>query len=375
MSEQHRYPIIAVEDDPETLRLLLRHLHAAGYAADGFEHGRAAIQPICAMGTGIVLADWAMPEMDGMELCEQLRELKRLEALGNIYFILLSAHHSKEHVIQGLEGGANDYLTKPYHQGELLARLRVGERMLRLQEEVFRRSIEVHKANAQMLLLANQLEQLANTDVLTKLPNRRRLFERLHDTWELSRREDQPLSCIMLDVDHFKHVNDTYGHEAGDLVLVHVANLLRPAVRRPDLCGRFGGEEFVVVCPTMTAEQAVAVAERIRADIEAKPARTGDTTIPVTVSCGVASRDHHTFSVDELLKNADAMLYAAKEHGRNQVWLHTTAGPRGPEASSKCLGKGASGSTTASSSGRVRDRRSGEAIAVEYRDANSDHER
>ena len=129
--------------------------------------------------------------------------------------------------------------------------------------------MEVQKANAQMALLAQRLDQMANTDVLTGLPNRRCLFERLNEAWQTAAEEESPLSCIMLDIDRFKNVNDTYGHAAGDRVLVGVADVIRRHARRPELCGRFGGEEFVVVLPAVPASEVIAIAEAIRADLAA----------------------------------------------------------------------------------------------------------
>ncbi len=313
--------IAIIDDDSSARKLLQRQLEGTGYQVFAFSDGRAALQPICKMGSGIVIADWSMPGMDGLELCRAVRELQTMQALGRIHFILLTAFNEKDKVIEGFAAGADDYLTKPYHPGELLARVRVGERMLRLQEELLRRNIEVQKANAQMAALAAKLDHLANTDVLTDLPNRRCLFERYQAAWETSRRRGEPLSCVMLDLDRFKKVNDTYGHAAGDQVLKSVAAAIRRHARQPELCGRFGGEEFMLVLPATSSSAAAEVAEEMRTDIHAQPILCGSTRIPVTVSCGVAEATADMASPDELLRGADAMLYLAKEHGRNQTWV------------------------------------------------------
>lgn len=323
---QTQNPIIVVDDDALTRKLLIRQLENAGYRVDAYGDGRAALQPICTMNSGIVIADWSMPEMDGLELCKALRELHEMQALGNVYFILLTAHSTKDKVIEGLAAGANDYLTKPYHQGELLARVQVGERMLRLQEELLSRNIEVQKVNAQMALLANRLEQLANTDPLTKLPNRRCVFEHLDEAWRVSERDGLPLSCIMIDIDRFKRVNDSFGHAAGDHVLIAVANAVRKHARRPELCGRFGGEEFLIVLPATPLADAVSVAEQARTSIAQQQVQIEERRIEVTVSVGVAERSLENATPDAMLSNADAMLYAAKENGRNQTWV---CGPHG----------------------------------------------
>jgi diguanylate cyclase (GGDEF)-like protein len=317
---------IIVDDDPATRRLLQRQLELAGFNVRAFADGRAAVEPITELGTGIVIADWHMPEMDGIELCQAVRELESMQALGTIYYILLTANNNKEQIVEGLAAGANDYLTKPYHQGELLARIQVGERVLRLQEELRKQTVEFQKANLELTLLSRKLDDMANTDALTGLSNRRCLLRKLKEAWDGTTRNNQSLSCIMFDIDKFKRINDTYGHEAGDEVLKATATRLRASVRRPDMCGRLGGEEFALVCAGLERDAAAAVAERIRNAIAAKPVRCGEQDVAVTTSCGVAQRDAATDSPEALLRHADDMLYAAKEHGRNQTWVRQADG-------------------------------------------------
>jgi diguanylate cyclase (GGDEF)-like protein len=326
MAEPARRRIVVVEDDVATQRLLQRQLENAGYQVAAFDDGRTALDRIRESGAGIVITDWSMPGLDGLELCRALRELEGLQALGSTYIILLTAHDAKEQVIAGLQAGANDYLIKPYHPGELLARIQVGDRILQLQEELLGRTLELHKANAQMALLAGKLEHLANTDVLTGLGNRRRLLERLGEAWDAAERSGEPLSAIMLDLDYFKRVNDTYGHAAGDDVLRYVAGVIRRSVRRPELCGRFGGEEFLLIYTAMTADQAAALAEKIRSDVRGRRVMIQDAPIDVSVSGGVAQKGRYAASPEELIRRADAMLYAAKEHGRNQTWVLSADG-------------------------------------------------
>ncbi len=320
MAEAARHRIFVVEDDVATRRLLQRQLERAGYPVEAFEDARTALDRIREAGASIVLADWSMPGMDGLELCRTLRELEQLHALGNNYILLVTAHGGKDHVVQGLEAGANDYLIKPYHAGELLARIRVGDRILQLQEDLLKRTMELHKANAQMALLAGKLEGLANTDALTGLGNRRRLFGCLNDAWEVSASSGEPLSAVMLDIDRFKGVNDSHGHAAGDQVLRHVADVIRRQSHRPDHCGRFGGEEFLLICAAQTVEQAGLLSEQIRLEIARDSAVYQGTAIPISLSGGVAGKDARTASPDGLVRAADAMLYAAKQHGRNQTW-------------------------------------------------------
>jgi diguanylate cyclase (GGDEF)-like protein len=320
MSEAHRR-IIVVDDDAETRALLKRQLGEGGYEVQAFGDGRAALEPISEMGSGLVIADWLMPVMDGLELCRSIRELEEMQALGSIYYILLSALTSKDKTVEGLGAGANDYLTKPYDADELLARIHVGERFIRLQEELRRQTVEFQKANLELLMLSRRLDELANTDVLTGLANRRCILERLSEAWAAAVRSGQPLCCVMLDVDRFKKINDTYGHEAGDAVLKAVATRIRSTSRRSDMCGRLGGEEFLVVLPNCPRDGAASVAERIRGEVSAKPVAYGETVIPVTISCGVAERTPREVTPGALMRQADDLLYAAKDGGRNQTWV------------------------------------------------------
>lgn len=326
MAEGVRQRIVIVDDDPATLMLLQRQLQIAGFDVIACRDGRSALPAIQELSNGIVIADWDMPGMDGLQLCAAARELAQMQAVQNIYFILLTAHSSKERVVEGLDAGANDYLTKPYHQGELLARIKVGNRMLHLQQELLQRNMEVQKANAQMAILAQKLDEQASTDALTGLANRRCLFERLAEFWDSTARVVAPCSCIMLDADKFKAVNDNYGHQAGDEVLRYIAATIRRTVRRAELVGRFGGEEFLVLCPAMPLQAAAELSERVRGNIAAEPVHFENRTIPITVSCGVAQRAAHCDTPEAMIKQADAMLYAAKEHGRNQTWAYDAAG-------------------------------------------------
>lgn len=320
--QPHNKPrvIITVEDDPLTRRLLSRYLGDAGYEVLEYENGRAAQDTILAMRNGIVVCDWHMPVMDGMALLAFVREMEREKALGTIYFVMLSANDDRDSLVHALDHGADDFLTKPYHKAELLARIRVGERMLSLQEAVWGRQTELAKANMELNVARKRLETMANSDALTGLPNRRALFDRLQDTWSISARHRRPLSAIMLDVDRFKTVNDTYGHHAGDAVLRGVAHVVRAAVRRHDLCARFGGEEFCIVCPETPLDGAAILAERVRSALQSTPIDIGTQSLNVTASIGVSTRIDTDTSPDDLISRADTMLYRGKESGRNQVW-------------------------------------------------------
>jgi two-component system cell cycle response regulator len=318
---RHPPRIVLAEDEALSRALLVRQLRGAGYDVIPCENGKQALDAIRREVSCIVVADWMMPEMDGLELCRAVRDLGEMQAVSFVYFILLTAHTEKERIVTGLEAGADDYLTKPYHPQELLARLRVGQRNCILQSELFQRQVELQKANAELAVLNAKLEKLASSDALTGLANRRHLFDRLGEVWALAARKDRPLSCIMFDVDKFKLINDTHGHLAGDEVLRGLADVFRNSLRTYDVIGRFGGEEFCVLCPETTTEDAAGLAERIRLAVAESQCVVNDTTISITVSLGVAGRSPVNDNPDALIVAADTMLYRAKENGRNQVWV------------------------------------------------------
>jgi len=301
--------------------LLERQLAKAGYEVVACENGKQALEAIRRENACIVVADWMMPEMDGLELCKTVRMLGQMKAISYVYFILLTAQSDSRQIVAGLEAGSDDYLTKPYRVKELLARLRAGERIFSLQKELMQRQVELHRVNGEFAKLNLKLEELANTDMLTSLANRRCFFERFDETWELAGRKGQSLACIMFDIDKFKLINDTYGHAAGDAVLKKVSAVTRASLRRYDIVGRIGGEEFCIICPQTSIDDAALVAERLRADIAQTEFRYEQEIIPVAVSIGVAGRNDEHAGPDALAKVVDGLLYKAKENGRNQVWV------------------------------------------------------
>jgi two-component system cell cycle response regulator len=251
----------------------------------------------------LALLDWMMPGVHGVEVCRRVREAAREPY---IYIILLTGKDDTADVALGLEAGADDYLTKPFDNAELQARLKTGRRVLALQEE----AIAAREA----------LREQATTDALTGIANRRTILETLDKELERSRRVGSACSVILVDLDHFKRVNDTHGHAAGDAVLQHAASTLRSILRPYDLVGRYGGEEFVVVLPGCDAEGARAAAERLRTSMASASVAVGETTVRVTCSLGVAVGGMGTErGRDALLEAADAALYRAKKGGRDRV--------------------------------------------------------
>jgi diguanylate cyclase (GGDEF)-like protein len=299
--------VLLAEDDPTTLLLTQRLLRKAGYDVDVVTNGALAFERLQSHFYPMVLTDWEMPEMDGVALCRAIRSAS-LE--GYVYTILLTARDSKEHIVAGLEAGADDYLTKPVNEAELVARLNTGKRILALE---------------QSLRAANKRnEHLSQTDALTGTYNRRHLMQRLPQEAERARRYRNALSLVLCDVDHFKQVNDTHGHQVGDQVLQGVAQFLRDSVRvEVDWVARYGGEEFVIVLPETPHSGALVVAEKVRAGLAAAELAIGNLVLKVTSSFGVAGFDQlepgDVAIVDRLIAQADACLYKAKSSGRNRV--------------------------------------------------------
>ncbi len=253
----------------------------------------------------LVLLDWMMPEIDGLELCRRLRQ-----SGDNTYhyIILLTGRDSKEDIIGGLNAGADDYITKPFMPEELEVRLRVGRRILDLQQSL-KETLEVQSYQAQH-------------DRLTKIFNHVEILNILEKELDRVGRQNGNLAVIMGDLDHFKRVNDTYGHVAGDAVLVEVAVRMKNNIRIYDSAGRYGGEEFLLVLPGCTTEEAMIIANRILESISKEPVMFNNIPIMVTISLGVAvNRTGEKTKTTELVQLADAALYKAKQNGRNRVEL------------------------------------------------------
>jgi diguanylate cyclase (GGDEF)-like protein len=254
----------------------------------------------------LAILDWMMPGMDGLEICRRVRQCRREPYT---YILLLTAKVQKEDVVAGLEAGADDYLTKPVDVHELQVRLRAGRRILELQKK--------------LIAAREELRIRATRDALTGLWNRTAIFDVLRHEIARAERGGAPLSIVMADVDHFKRVNDVYGHPVGDVVLQEVTRRMQIALRPYDEIGRYGGEELLLILPRCDAQQAVQVAERLRRCIAEAPIDTPEGEISVTVSFGVATKEGDAKAdMHLLLRAADDALYRAKQQGRNCVVLY-----------------------------------------------------
>ncbi|KKM10862.1 hypothetical protein SY88_11460 [Clostridiales bacterium PH28_bin88] len=298
--------ILIAEDSLFFRNMLQETLEKWGYQVVATGDGGEAWDVLQREDIRLIITDWIMPGMDGIELCRRIRGADRP---GYVYIIMLTAKGSKEEVVNGLSAGADDYLTKPFDPAELQARLAIGQRILHLEQR--------------LLEAKRKIEELASTDPLTGLLNRRTLMQRMEAEVERARRERQPISVVMCDIDHFKTVNDAYGHQAGDAVLREVARCLVSACRSYDIVGRYGGEEFLIVFPGTDACESMAIAERLRAKVASLLVNAGDEqNIQITASFGVATvREESAESIDALIGRADRALYCAKSKGRNRVCL------------------------------------------------------
>jgi diguanylate cyclase (GGDEF)-like protein len=294
--------VLIAEDDLTSRRILSAILKKWGYEPVVTEDGDAAWDALQQPESPkLVLLDWNMPGMDGVEVCRRLRQSV---CANPPYVVLLTGHGEKNDIVRGLEAGANDYIAKPYDSEELQARIKVGQRMVELQ--------------AGLSAARDALEFQAMHDSLTGIFNRRAILDRLAAELSRTKRQGGGLSVGMCDIDHFKNVNDTFGHQTGDEVLIAFTRRLQASLREYDCLGRYGGEEFLVIAAGSEGTSDESLYERLRAAVANGAMPTKAAVLSITVSIGVASGAAQS-TVDNLLADADAALYQAKADGRNRV--------------------------------------------------------
>ena len=326
--------ILVVDDHEDNIELLRARLEAWGYEVECAHDGLQALELVLASPPDLILLDVMMPSIDGNEVA---RRIKQNPALPFIPIIMQTALDSTESKVEGLEAGADDYITKPIEFAELKARLRSMLRIKRLQEELEERERQLLEAN-------ERLRHMSRTDSLTGLDNRRYVEQQMEMMFAHGKRLSEPLSCVMCDLDRFKSVNDTHGHHAGDAVLKQFAALLKHEAREIDSVGRYGGEEFIVLLPGTVLDAAVTFAERVRKQVESHTFVFEGGSVRRTASFGVSGWPHpRVADSDRLLRAADDAMYVAKESGRNRVVrfdseefnVHTSAnGEREPDQTS-----------------------------------------
>jgi diguanylate cyclase (GGDEF)-like protein len=295
--------VLVIDDSPVYRKLVEHVLCKESYTLLFAKSGEEAMKLFAEQLPPIVITDWMMPDFSGLEICQRIRG----DAQGRFtYIIVLTGITEKENVVKGLAAGADDYLTKPFYPAELLARIGVGRRMIELHGEIDAKN--------------KLLEQMAHTDPLTKLPNRRAIEDWSNRQLRGAARHDFPFWVVLADLDCFKKINDTYGHDAGDAVLQGFADILRVNTRASDLCGRMGGDEFLLVITHVEQDKIHFTIDRLREQWSSHPFTLSGQTVRMTASFGIAGfrgKDAPDFS--GLVQQADKALYAAKHAGKNQT--------------------------------------------------------
>lgn len=299
--------VLIVEDEPLSSKALVALLERSGYEVVATTNGTEALEHLknAPIPPQMIVADWIMPEMDGVELCKRIRGDYTLPYC---YIILLSTRDDDDDVIHGLDAGADDYIIKPFNPAELQSRIRAGSRILRL--------------NSQLEQANQSLQIMASTDALTNLLNRGAIMSVLHDELARARRDETNIAVVMADIDHFKAINDTHGHIAGDHVLREFSVILKSGLRTYDSVGRYGGEEFMLIMPNINEEAAHDVVDRLRMKIQDFSFPADGQNLQLTASFGIASGRPNEFGkADDYIRISDTMLYSAKDDGRNCVRL------------------------------------------------------
>lgn len=298
--------ILVVDDDPSIRRLLGVLLKRAGYEIDEAADGEEAYARVMQSQPTMIVTDWNMPRVDGVQL---IRRIRSADLPWYPYILLLTASDDQQ---QGLDSGADDFVSKPIRAEQVLPRIRAGQRVVALQETLREKNLQLNES-------IDRLAKLAVADSMTGLLNRRAFREQAQREWNRAERYDLPLSCLMLDIDLFKRVNDTYGHAAGDIVICRLAEALKERFRDSDILCRYGGEEFCLLLTNTPGDAAVLMAERLRQLITQTELPEIGHGFSFTVSCGAAMRSLNTLSVEALIDHADQALLIAKRTGRNRV--------------------------------------------------------
>lgn len=314
--EEKPLKILVVDDDPMTLMGLKKMLESGGKKVYTAENGDDALSLALEALPDMIITDWRMPKVSGIDLCKILRSTSITQ---HIYIIMLTGKESDEEHIQALDAGADDFVIKPFTPRVLAARMNSGERIIRFQQKISQDHEVIQKYAARLAAANRKLETMAMTDALTGLPNRRSALNRLKEEVSESLRHKTPLSCIMIDIDHFKLINDGYGHDIGDRALKEIADIFGTTARSYDMVSRIGGEEFLVICARSTLSESRQLAERLRHAIHTLRISLEEHTIQTTISLGVSSWHEDMSSGEDMTKAADRALYRAKQRGRDRV--------------------------------------------------------
>jgi diguanylate cyclase (GGDEF)-like protein len=310
--------LLVVDDDPMVLVSLSRQLSKVGHQVHTCRDGESALKHVVEKNVQMVITDWHMKPMDGLELCKALRTT----AFGKkMYVIMLTSSESEESLVEAFEVGIDDYVTKPVSLRVLQARIRAGQRIISLQQQLVQERQELEHSSNELVVSNRRLQQMANTDLLTGLANRRYAITRLEQEWDAAQRYNRPFSVLMMDLDFFKSINDTLGHDVGDQILVHTATIIRENTRASDVACRLGGEEFFVIATNTDQASGLILAERIRSSIEKNQIKGVALQRKLTISIGVAGAVGGHPGWEDLMKLADKALYQVKNSTRNAVQI------------------------------------------------------
>lgn len=298
------FKILIAEDNAVSRRLLEATLTKWNYEVIVTTNGKEALEVLKSENPPqIAVLDWIMPEMNGIDVCREIRTTKKEPY---IYIIMLSARGEKEDIVEGMNSGADDYIAKPFHSHELNVRIKAGRRIIELEED--------------LISVRNQLQIQATHDNLTGILNRGAIMDLMHNEMSRAERTKKPIGILMADIDHFKSVNDNYGHLSGDAVLREIVVRIQTALRPYDAVGRYGGEEFLLILPDCNEIDLYKIAERIRAQVSDKEFAIPEGSVTVTISIGATVIESAQDSQSEVfIKKADVALYKAKEEGRNCI--------------------------------------------------------
>ena len=297
----------------KTMALLTENSSHTVYPAD---NGNTALALAMEVLPHVIIAQYDLPLLDGQELCQALRATGEGRRM---HILLMADDHDEDQLARAYEAGADGYAPGTLSAKGLRTRLCAAQRLVQLQNAWEKDRTQLRQIAAELAVANRRLANAALTDLLTGLPNRRSAMDQLEQAWSAATRSGLPLAVMVIDIDHFKHINDTYGHAAGDTVLREAADTLRASARRQDTVSRIGGEEFLVICPNTDLQAAMQSAERLRTTLEARCIAIGETEKRITASIGVAVREPGTADIDVLVSAADQALYAAKDAGRNRT--------------------------------------------------------
>ncbi|GBF54492.1 GGDEF/response regulator receiver domain protein [Microcystis sp. 0824] len=299
--------VLVVDDVSKNLEVAVKILDSAGYETACASSFQQAIERVKTANPDLILLDLIMPKKRGLELC---RRLKSDNLYAHIPIIFVTDSKEKEDIINAFNSGAVDYINKPFHSWDLLARVKIH--------------LELKKTKEELKNINSQLEKLVRTDILTGVNNRREILALGEKEFQRCRRYHRYFSVLVIDIDHFKHINDTFGHVLGDKTLITIAGAIKNCLRQVDSFGRFGGEEFVAILPETNLQDAAATAQRICQVINKLNIEINRQKVRVTASIGVATFSPEDNNLEAVIERADRAMFAAKNQGRNRVSLGKT---------------------------------------------------